>query len=100
MSLHNRSLINTLDLSTAEQATLLALAETMMAHAPQYDHICDGAVMASLFFEPSTRTRLSFEAAMHRLGGAVIGFSEAGSSSTSKGESVGDTLKVVVNTPI
>ena len=90
-----RSVIDILDLSVAEVDELLARAEDIIANPKKYAHKCDGKKLASLFFEPSTRTRLSFEAAMMELGGNVIGFSEAQSSSASKGESVADTAKVI-----
>lgn len=95
MSLHNRDLISALDISLDEQNELLDLAQRMMAFPGDYRQLLGGQIMASLFFEPSTRTRLSFESAMHRLGGRVIGFSDVGSSSVSKGESLGDTIRVV-----
>lgn len=90
-----RSLIDILDLSTEEIDELMDLAEDIIAHPESYRDICRYKKLATLFFEPSTRTRLSFEAAMMELGGNVLGFSEANSSSASKGESVGDTVKVV-----
>lgn len=90
-----RSLIDILDLSTAEIEELLATAQDIIANPSAYAHKCEGKKLATLFFEPSTRTRLSFEAAMMELGGNVIGFSEASSSSASKGESVADTAKVI-----
>ena len=90
-----RSLIDILDLSTAEIEELLATAQDIIANPAAYAHTCEGKKLATLFFEPSTRTRLSFEAAMMELGGNVIGFSEASSSSASKGESVADTAKVI-----
>ena len=71
------------------------VAKDIINHREKYSHKCDGKKLATLFFEPSTRTRLSFEAAMMELGGNVIGFSEASSSSISKGESVADTIRVV-----
>ncbi|MCL2080597.1 MAG: aspartate carbamoyltransferase [Oscillospiraceae bacterium] len=95
MGLESRNLISTLDFSIEEQDEVLALAERIMAAPKEYDHLLGGRIMASLFFEPSTRTRLSFEAAMLRLGGRVIGFSEAGSSSAAKGESLSDTIRTV-----
>ena len=94
MSMKARSLISTLDFTVDEQDEILALAGRMAAAPGDYGHLMGGRIMASLFFEPSTRTRLSFEAAMYRLGGHVIGFSEAGSSSTSKGESLSDTIRM------
>ena len=90
-----RSLINILELSAEEIAGLIATAEDIIADPQKYAEACRGKKLATLFFEPSTRTRLSFEAAMYELGGQVLGFSEAASSSASKGESVSDTVKVV-----
>lgn len=90
-----RSLIDILELSTAELDKLLATADDIIANPGKYAHKCDGKKLATLFFEPSTRTRLSFEAAMYELGGNVLGFSEAQSSSAAKGESVADTAKTV-----
>ncbi len=95
MSLKGRNLINTLDFSVNEQDEILQLAEEMIAEPKHFMHCMDGKIMASLFFEPSTRTRLSFEAAMLRLGGSIVGFSEQSSSSVSKGESVSDTIKTI-----
>ena len=90
-----RSLINILELSAEEIAGLIATAEDIIANPKKYAEACHGKKLATLFFEPSTRTRLSFEAAMYELGGQVLGFSEAASSSAAKGESVSDTVKVV-----
>ena len=90
-----RSLISILELSAEEIADLIATAEDIIADPQKYAEACHGKKLATLFFEPSTRTRLSFEAAMYELGGQVLGFSEAASSSASKGESVSDTVKVV-----
>ena len=90
-----RSLINILELSAQEIADLIATAEDIIANPKKYAEACHGKKLATLFFEPSTRTRLSFEAAMYELGGQVLGFSEAASSSAAKGESVSDTVKVV-----
>ena len=90
-----RSLIDILDLTTAEIDELVATANDIIANPEKYAHKCQGKKLATLFFEPSTRTRLSFEAAMYELGGNVLGFSEAQSSSSAKGESVSDTVKVV-----
>ncbi|MBQ4592349.1 MAG: aspartate carbamoyltransferase [Clostridia bacterium] len=90
-----RSLFDIVELSTAELDSLIATANDMMANPAKYAHVADGKKLATLFFEPSTRTRLSFEAAMMELGGNVLGFSEAQSSSASKGESVADTARVV-----
>ena len=90
-----RSLISILELSAEEIADLIATAEDIIADPQKYAEACHGKKLATLFFEPSTRTRLSFEAAMYELGGQVLGFSEAASSSAAKGESVSDTVKVV-----
>lgn len=90
-----RSVIDILDLSVEEIDGLIKTALDIIDNPDKYAHICDGKKLATLFFEPSTRTRLSFEAAMYELGGRVIGFSDAKSSSSSKGESVADTVKVV-----
>ena len=90
-----RHLINILDLSVGEIDELIARADDIMARPDAYSEVCRGKILATLFFEPSTRTRLSFESAMLSLGGSVLGFSEAASSSAAKGESVSDTLEVV-----
>lgn len=90
-----RSLIDICDLSPEEIDSLLNTANDIIAHPDAYSEKCRGKKLATLFFEPSTRTRLSFEAAMYELGGNVLGFSEAQSSSASKGESVADTARVV-----
>ena len=90
-----RSLINILDLSAEEIDRLIKTACDITENPGQYSDRCRGKTLATLFFEPSTRTRLSFEAAMYGLGGNVLGFSEAQSSSASKGESVADTARVV-----
>lgn len=90
-----RSLIDILDLSAEEIGRLIETANDIIASPEKYSEKCKGKKLASLFFEPSTRTRLSFEAAMLELGGSVIGFSEAASSSASKGESIADTARVV-----
>lgn len=90
-----RNLIDIRELSTSEIEELIAVAEDIMAHPEKYAGRCAGKRLATLFFEPSTRTRLSFEAAMYDLGGNVIGFSEGASSSAAKGESVVDTVKTV-----
>ena len=92
-----RSLISILDFSVEELDQLIATAEDIAAHPEKYWDACKHKKLATLFFEPSTRTRLSFEAAMLELGGSVLGFSEAGSSSAAKGESVADTAKTVSN---
>ena len=90
-----RNLIDILDLSVDEINALIAVANDIIAHPEMYREKCRYKKLATLFFEPSTRTRLSFEAAMMELGGNVLGFSEASSSSSSKGESVADTIAVV-----
>ncbi len=90
-----RHLIDIQDFSTAELEELIGVAEDIIEHPDKYSEACRGKKLATLFFEPSTRTRLSFEAAMLELGGNVIGFSEANSSSASKGESIADTAKVI-----
>jgi aspartate carbamoyltransferase catalytic subunit len=90
-----RSLIDIRDLTPEEIDSLIATANDIIAHPEAYSEKCRGKKLATLFFEPSTRTRLSFEAAMYELGGNVLGFSEAQSSSASKGESVADTARVV-----
>lgn len=89
-----RSLINILDLSVEEIDKLLDTADDIIANREKYSEVCHGKKLATLFFEPSTRTRLSFEAAMYELGGNVLGFSAAASSSASKGESVADTTRM------
>ena len=90
-----RHLIDPLDFSRQETDRLLSLAEDILARPAEYAHACDGKILATLFYEPSTRTRLSFESAMMRLGGKVLGFSSAGSSSAAKGESVADTIRMI-----
>ena len=90
-----RNLIDILDLSTDEIASLLEVANDIIENPVKYRDKCRYKKLATLFFEPSTRTRLSFEAAMMELGGNVLGFSSASSSSSSKGESVSDTVAVV-----
>ena len=89
------NLIDIMQLSTEEIDELVKTGCDIMEHPAEYAHKCDGKILATLFFEPSTRTRLSFESAMLSLGGQVLGFSSAASSSASKGESVADTAKVV-----
>ena len=91
----NRNLINITDLSKEEINDLIKVANDIIANGDKYSHKCDGKILATLFFEPSTRTRLSFESAMLRLGGKVLGFSESSSSSTAKGETLADTIRVV-----
>ena len=90
-----RSLIDILDFSVEELQELIDTANDIIAHPEAYSERCRGRKLATLFFEPSTRTRLSFEAAMYELGGNVIGFAEAKSSSAAKGESVADTARVI-----
>ncbi len=90
-----KNLIDIKDLSVEEINNLIEVAKDIIQNKEKYSHKCDGKKLATLFFEPSTRTRLSFEAAMMELGGNVLGFSEASSSSVSKGESVSDTIRVV-----
>ena len=90
-----RHLMSPLDFSVEELEQLFQLAMKIESHPEQYAHRCDGKILATCFYEPSTRTRLSFESAMLRLGGKVLGFSDAGSSSASKGESVSDTIRVI-----
>ena len=90
-----RHLMSPLDLSKEELDTLLDLASDIEKNPSKYAHVCDDKRLATCFYEPSTRTRLSFEAAMMNLGGKVLGFSSAGSSSAAKGESVADTIRVV-----
>ena len=90
-----RSLIDIMQMTTAEIDELVALGTDIIANPEKYAHKCDGKILATLFFEPSTRTRLSFESAMLSLGGQVLGFSEASSSSAAKGESVADTIRTV-----
>lgn len=90
-----RHLLDTTDLTVEEIDNLIALAMDILSDNKKYAKICEGKKLATLFFEPSTRTRLSFESAMLSLGGSVLGFSEANSSSASKGETVGDTIRVV-----
>ena len=90
-----RHIMSPLDLSVDELEKLLDLANDIEKHPDKYAHACDGKRLATLFYEPSTRTRLSFEAAMINLGGQVLGFSSAASSSATKGESVADTIRMI-----
>ena len=90
-----RHLIDIMDLSVEEIDDMIEVAKDIIADPEKYAHRCDGRKLATLFFEPSTRTRLSFEAAMYELGGNVLGFSEAQGSSAAKGESVSDTVRTV-----
>ena len=90
-----RHLISPLDFTVEELDKLFDLANDIEQNPAKYAHVADGKILATCFYEPSTRTRLSFESAMLRLGGKVLGFSDAGSSSASKGESVSDTIRVI-----
>ena len=90
-----RHLMSPLDFTTEELDRLFDLANDIENHPAKYAHTCDGRILATCFYEPSTRTRLSFESAMTRLGGRVIGFADATSSSAAKGESVSDTIRVI-----
>ena len=90
-----RHLMSPLDFSVEELDQLLDLAGDIEKNPAKYAHACDGKILATLFYEPSTRTRLSFESAMIHLGGQVLGFSSAASSSASKGESVSDTIRMI-----
>ena len=91
----NKSIINALDLSVEEIFDLIRVAEDIMQNPSKYSEVCKNKILATLFFEPSTRTRLSFESAMLSLGGNVLGFSDSAQSSSTKGESVADTVAVV-----
>ena len=91
-----RHLLDTTDLSLEEVDGIISTAIDIINNKEKYAHVCDGKKLATLFFEPSTRTRLSFEAAMMELGGNVLGFSEAASSSASKGETVEDTVRMAL----
>lgn len=90
-----RHLMNPLDFTVEELDKLFDLADDIKADPAKYAHACEGRKLATCFYEPSTRTRLSFEAAMLNLGGQVLGFSDAASSSASKGESVSDTIRII-----
>ena len=90
-----RHLMNALDLSVSEINSLIALSETIIEEPTRYSEICKGKKLATCFYEPSTRTRLSFESAMLNLGGQILGFSSSDSSSAAKGESVSDTIRVI-----
>ena len=93
--LKGRSLLEPMDFSLEELDGIFDLADRIIANPQKYAHACDGKLLATLFYEPSTRTRFSFEAAMLRLGGQVIGFSEPNSSSVAKGESIADTIRTI-----
>ncbi len=90
-----RHLLRPLDFSTEELERLFDLANDIEKNPEKYAHKCDGKILATCFYEPSTRTRLSFESAMYQLGGNVLGFSDAASSSATKGESVSDTIRMI-----
>ena len=90
-----KHLLSPLDFSVEELDNLMDIAKDIEANPEKYAHACEGKKLATLFYEPSTRTRLSHEAAMINLGGSVLGFSSADSSSASKGESVADTIRVI-----
>jgi len=93
--LKGKSILEPMDMTTAELEEILDLADEIIANPPRFAHACDGKLLTTLFYEPSTRTRFSFEAAMLRLGGQVIGFSEPNSSSVAKGESIADTIRTI-----
>jgi aspartate carbamoyltransferase catalytic subunit len=95
--LKGRHLIQPEDFSIEELNTILSLSQDIIQNQSKYSRVCEGKLLATLFYEPSTRTRFSFEAAMSRLGGRVIGFSEPNVSSVAKGESLGDTIKTVAS---
>ena len=90
-----KNLLNSEDLTKEDLYEIVDLANEIVKSPSDFSHVCDGKLLGTLFFEPSTRTRLSFESAMNRLGGSVVGFSEANSSSTTKGESLQDTVRTV-----
>lgn len=92
-----RNLIQPEDFSIEEIDEILSLGQKIIDNPSKYSRVCEGKLLATLFYEPSTRTRLSFESAMNRLGGRVVGFSEPNSSSAAKGESLGDTIRTVSN---
>jgi aspartate carbamoyltransferase catalytic subunit len=95
-----RNLVNILDLTKEEIDDLVRTASDIMENPDMYSDACRGKILGTLFFEPSTRTRLSFTSAMMGLGGNVLGFSQAGSSSVSKGETVSDTIRMVSAPPM
>src|SRR3712207_7646101 len=95
MKLKGRNLIQPEDFSINEIDEILSLSQNIIDNPSKYSSVCEGNLLATLFYEPSTRTRFSFEAAMNRLGGRVIGFSEPKSSSTAKGETLEDTMETV-----
>ena len=91
----NKHLISPMDFSKEELNEIFELAEKIISNPKEFSHICDGQILATLFYEPSTRTRFSFEAAMMRLGGKILGFSEPNSTSSAKGETLADTIRMV-----
>ena len=93
--LKSRNLIQPEDFTVEEIDEVLALGQRIMKNPEKYIHVCDGKLLATLFYEPSTRTRLSFESAMNRLGGRIVGFSDPKASSTAKGETLQDTMRIV-----
>ena len=93
--MNNKHLIDPMDFSVEELDEIFKLAQDIIKDPQKYSKICDGKILATLFYEPSTRTRFSFEAAMMRLGGKILGFSEPNSSSASKGETIADTIRMV-----
>lgn len=95
MKINNRHLIEPMDFTVEELDEIFNLAHQIMSHPKDFSNICNGKILATLFYEPSTRTRLSFEAAMMKLGGKILGFSEPNSTSISKGETLADTIKMV-----
>lgn len=95
MNIQNKHLIDPMDFSKEELQEIFELAHQIIANPKKYSNICEGKILATLFYEPSTRTRFSFEAAMMKLGGKVLGFSEPNSSSASKGETLADTITMI-----
>lgn len=93
--MQNKHLIDPMDFTTEELDEIFKLAHSIIENPKKYSKVCDGKILATLFYEPSTRTRFSFEAAMMRLGGKILGFSDSNSSSASKGETLADTIKMV-----
>ena len=91
----NKHLINPMDFTIEELNEIFELAHRIISNPEEYSHVCEGKILATLFYEPSTRTKFSFEAAMMRLGGKILGFSEPNSSSAAKGENLADTIKMV-----